>query len=72
MSILEQVDIQKIVSIVKEAGREILKIYKTDFDVAYKGDKSPITKADEKSHDFIVEKLAELYSTIPILSEEAQ
>lgn len=67
---LKRIDIQKINSIAKKAGDEIMKIYQQDFDVDYKKDKSPLTKADIKSNEIIVNDLKYSYPDIPILSEE--
>jgi 3'(2'), 5'-bisphosphate nucleotidase len=67
---VENIDIHKINSIAKKAGDEIMKIYKQAFDVAYKADNSPLTKADIRSNEIITKTLKELYPEIPILSEE--
>ncbi len=54
-----------------EAGKEILKIYKTgDFGVEAKSDNSPLTLADKAGHNIIVEYLQE--TGLPILSEEGK
>ncbi len=50
------------------AGDEITKIYNSSYDIYFKEDKSPITKADKLSHDIISSILAE--TNIPIISEE--
>ena len=70
MIMIENIDIQKINSIAKKAGDEIMRIYQQDFDVDYKKDDSPLTKADIKSNEIINESLKDLYPKIPILSEE--
>jgi len=67
---IKNIDIQKINSIAKKAGDEIMRIYQQDFDVDYKKDNSPLTKADIKSNEIIAESLKDLYPVIPILSEE--
>jgi len=67
---IKNIDIKKINSIAKKAGNEIMRIYQQDFEVDYKKDNSPLTKADIKSNDMIVESLKDLYPGIPILSEE--
>lgn len=51
-----------------DAGDEILKIYATDFDVEMKGDKSPLTLADQQANAVINTYLLE--TKIPIISEE--
>jgi 3'(2'), 5'-bisphosphate nucleotidase len=53
-----------------EAGRAILEVYHSDFSVEYKTDSSPLTLADKRSHDVIVNHLTEF--DIPILSEEGK
>lgn len=59
------------VNIAREAGREILEIYESGFDIEHKDDKSPLTNADMASHHTIVEALSALTPEIPILSEES-
>ncbi len=49
-------------------GNKILEVYKTDFSVEYKGDDSPLTLADQKANQVIVETLEPL--DIPMISEE--
>ena len=52
------------------AGKEILKVYNSDFGVEQKKDDSPLTEADKNAHLSIV---AELQKTgFPILSEEGR
>ena len=53
-----------------KAGQEILKVYDTAFDVEHKDDRSPLTLADKKAHEVIVEYLKK--TEIPILSEEGR
>ncbi len=54
------------------AGDEILKVYHSDFDVSYKYDNSPLTRADMAAHHLIVEHLKSLTPEIPVLSEESK
>ena len=51
-----------------DAGVEIMKVYKSDFDVEYKSDASPLTIADKNANDVINSYL--LKTDIPIISEE--
>jgi 3'(2'), 5'-bisphosphate nucleotidase len=54
-----------------QAGKEIMEIYTTDdFNVDFKADNSPLTKADIASHNVIDSFLKE--TRIPILSEEGK
>lgn len=55
-----------------KAGREIMKIYQDAFTVNYKEDDSPITDADRKSNEVIVEGLTRYFPDCPILSEESK
>lgn len=50
------------------AGRAIMEVYQTDFDVEFKNDNSPLTRADKQSHLIISRQLSE--TGIPLLSEE--
>ena len=53
------------------AGNAINEVYRSeDFAVAYKSDKSPLTIADQKSHEIITNALKRY--DIPILSEEGK
>jgi len=57
----------------KEAGLAILDVYEQDFDVSYKEDQSPLTLADQRSHDIIVDHLTDPSGkSLPILSEEGK
>ena len=57
---LDQIDIQDIVKIAKDAGKAIMKIYNQDFSVEYKTDNSPLTIADQKANEIIVSALNQL------------
>ncbi len=60
----------------KRAGEAILEVYGSDFAVEQKDDKSPLTLADKKSHEIIMNVLQQTItvnnSTVPILSEEGR
>jgi len=67
---LDKIDLAEIVNIAQDAGNAIMKIYKRDFSIEYKDDKSPLTEADTKSNEIICSALERLYPNIPIMSEE--
>ena len=69
---LKDIDLEKIVDIAQEAGKAIMEIYKKDFTVEYKDDKSPLTEADTKANEIICSALEKLYPSIPMMSEENQ
>jgi len=63
--------LQTIIQASLLAGNEIMNIYlNEDFDIDFKSDDSPLTKADKRSHEIIVEHLKN--TNIPILSEEGK
>jgi len=51
-----------------KAGKEIMQVYDTGFNIEYKDDKSPLTEADKKANDIINSYL--IPTRIPIISEE--
>lgn len=58
------------VSVAREAGAEILTHYHSCADIAVKGDGSPLTMADLRSHALICERLTQ--TGIDIVSEEGE
>ena len=71
--ILRKINIQHIIAVAREAGEQILQVYRSaDYDIELKNDNSPLTKADKASHNYIKNKLEVLYNDIPILSEEGR
>jgi len=69
---LNQIDIQDIVTIAKEAGDAIMQVYNQDFEVEYKQDSSPLTLADKEANNIIEDGLNKLSVSFPILSEEGR
>ena len=55
----------QLIEIAAEAGRAILDVYNSEFEVSYKDDKSPLTKADERSHEIILHHLENLSIPTP-------
>lgn len=51
-----------------DAGKEILKVYQSNFEVELKGDNSPLTEADKNANSAIMRYLKP--TEIPIISEE--
>ena len=71
MNLKNQEVILDILNIAIDAGKEILKIYKKNFNVDLKADNSPITEADINSNNLIKKRLIEIEKKIPILTEES-
>ncbi|HEY9193022.1 MAG TPA: 3'(2'),5'-bisphosphate nucleotidase CysQ [Methyloversatilis sp.] len=60
-----------LLEVVRDAGRCVMEVYATDFEVADKSDKSPVTLADKKADEVIVARLKTLTPDIFIVSEES-
>jgi 3'(2'), 5'-bisphosphate nucleotidase len=65
-------DLEFLGNLAREAGRAILEVYDSEFEVERKEDHSPLTLADTRSHRIIVGALGESYPDIPVLSEEGK
>jgi 3'(2'), 5'-bisphosphate nucleotidase len=63
-------NLETILETIGQASEEIMKIYNQDFQVTQKQDNSPLTQADQISHQIITEFLEEHTPEIPIISEE--
>ena len=61
---------EPVVALAAEAGREIMKVYATDFAVQQKDDTSPLTRADLASNKAIIAGLETMSPQLPIISEE--
>lgn len=62
-------DLEKIIDIVKKAGQAILSFYNKEIKVDYKAPDSPLTQADVKSNEILINSLKEF--GYGILSEES-
>ncbi len=58
-------------TIARNAGREILEVYGTDFEARAKADDSPLTEADLRAHRLILAELSRINPHVPVLSEES-
>jgi 3'(2'), 5'-bisphosphate nucleotidase len=54
----------------REAGRSIMQIYATSFVVSFKGKNDPVTEADTRANDLIVEGLHNVFPEDGIVAEE--
>jgi 3'(2'), 5'-bisphosphate nucleotidase len=63
--------IPSIVALARDAGAKILEVYRQPIEVTTKADASPLTIADLRSHETIVQGLSALEPSLPILSEES-
>src|SRR5258706_9775938 len=62
--------LHRISDVAREAGTAAMVAYRSDFGIRHKGDRSPVTDADERAEAVILERLALLMPGIPVISEE--
>ena len=61
-----------LISLVKEVGVEILKVYQKEFKTTIKSDNSPVTEADHLANDLILKHLSIHFPDYGIISEETE
>ena len=63
----------QVVTIAEKAGEAVMEVYgQDDFATVYKGDDSPLTRADIASHEIILRHLCAFTPDLPVLSEESE
>jgi len=70
--LLENLQIEKIITLARLAGIEVIKVYKEPIKVEEKADHTPLTLADTRSNEIIIKGLKEFFPDVPILSEETK
>lgn len=63
--------LEELITLVRAAGRVVMDVYATDFNVRGKDDASPVTEADERAEAVILAGLARLTPDVPVVAEEA-
>lgn len=63
--------LDRLTPLIEDAGRLVMEIYASDFDVSQKGDASPVTQADQRAEALIVPGLKAIAADIPVVAEEA-
>ena len=58
-------------TIAVDAGKTIMSIYQSDFEIESKDDRSPVTEADRQAETVILEGLARCAPDIPVVAEES-
>ena len=71
MSASGQIAIEPVVALARAAGAAILEVYEKEYDIIQKADGSPVTTADHRAHDVILEGLSALTPDIRVVSEES-
>lgn len=59
-----------LLRLAKQAAREIMAVYASDFAVRDKADLSPVTEADERAERVILAGLREHFPDVPVVAEE--
>ncbi|MET0382178.1 MAG: 3'(2'),5'-bisphosphate nucleotidase CysQ, partial [Burkholderiaceae bacterium] len=60
-----------LVGLIREAGRQVMQVYRSDFDVQSKADESPVTAADRLAERVILAGLRRRTPGLPIVAEES-
>jgi 3'(2'), 5'-bisphosphate nucleotidase len=60
-----------LIPVAQRAGAAIMEVYRSDPNVRYKADNSPVTDADHAAEDIILDSLAKLAPQIPVVAEES-
>ena len=63
--------LETLVAIVTAGGRTVLEVYKSDFQVEFKGPGDPVTAADRRANTLLLGRLREAFPGIPVIAEES-
>src|SRR5690606_3272943 len=63
--------LQTLLPIARAAADVISRVYRTPFDVDYKGPSDPVTVADREANELICAALRDRYPDVPIVAEES-
>lgn len=63
--------LDEVLDIAHEAAQLVMGVYATPFEVARKGDDSPVTEADRRAEEHILARLARLDPGVPVVAEES-
>jgi len=61
----------QVCDLATQAGEKVMRFYGNGVDVTFKTDASPLTAADQTSHEFLIKFLQELLPDAPVVSEES-
>lgn len=68
--IAETVDLQRVVDTARAAGEVVMGVYARGTTARSKEDGSPVTEADERAQELIIERLEQITPELHIISEE--
>lgn len=64
-------ELEVLIEIAAEAAALVAEVYAKPFEVEYKGPRDPVTVADRRANELIVERLARAFPGVPIVAEES-
>lgn len=64
-------ELEAAIEMVRDAGKVMLEVYATDFDVRMKAKSDPVTEADQRVNDLIVSRLRATFPDDAIVAEES-
>lgn len=64
-------ELSALVRIAAEAARVVMEVYARPFSVDYKGPQDPVTEADRRANELIVDALSREFPGVPIVAEES-
>ncbi|HTQ06642.1 MAG TPA: 3'(2'),5'-bisphosphate nucleotidase CysQ [Polyangiaceae bacterium] len=64
-------ELEVLIRIAAEAAALVAEVYAKPFEVEYKGPRDPVTVADRRANDLIVERLTGAFPGVPIVAEES-
>lgn len=65
-------ELVEAVKLAREAGKVLMEIYATDFDVDFKGEADPVTEADRRANELLVRRLREAFPNDGVVAEETE
>ncbi len=65
-----QKELQKMIEAAEKSGDIIMEVYRNGFDVEIKDDNSPVTEADKRADDLIIDILSKAFPDYGFLTEE--
>jgi 3'(2'), 5'-bisphosphate nucleotidase len=61
-----------LIPLMRQAGDAVMTVYADEFTVSEKEDRSPLTEADRRANEILVNGLRDMHPDIPFISEEAE
>lgn len=63
-------ELEQAVRMARGAGKILMEIYATDFEVEYKGENDPLTEADRRANEYLVTELRKAFPSDGVVAEE--